>query len=56
MRAKVGGVMLRHLVEFAPTACWLVSLAGLMLGKMDHAILLAVLAVSFKLDLIWEDR
>lgn len=48
--------MARHLSEFASTACQLVSLAGLMLGKMDHAILLMVLAVSFKLDLMLEDK
>lgn len=48
--------MSRHLSEFAYIACLLSSLAGLMLGKMDHAILLAVLAVSFKLDLMLEDR
>lgn len=48
--------MFRCLAEFAPVACLLSSLACLVIGKIDHAILLAVLAVSFKLDLMGEDE
>lgn len=45
--------MLWLLIDFT---CTLASLTSLALGKIDHAILLAVLAVSAKLESMWRDR
>lgn len=45
--------MLWPLLEFS---CTLASLTSVALGKMDHAILLAVLAVSAKLELMRGNR
>lgn len=47
LRGKGGGLMLWPLFEFL---CTLASLTSVALGKMDHAILTAVLAVSAKLE------
>lgn len=47
LRREGGGLMIWPLFEFS---CTLASLTSVALGKMDHAILLAVLAVSAKLE------
>lgn len=52
-RREGGGLMLWPLFEFS---CTLASLTSVALGKMDHAILSAVLAVSAKLELMRGNR